>query len=94
MGWIEGKKNFKKGDGRLQISFNNGIIGATSPSLTARAFVKVDIAENREGFVKVIFSLSYKFLPMIYEFFITRYYGSITAVNKIFLQNYLFFVKI
>jgi|GEM_PF-6024393 len=57
----------------------------------ARAFVKADIAENREGFVKVTFSLSYKFLPMIYEFCIIRYYGSITAVNKIFLHNYLFF---
>jgi hypothetical protein len=34
----------------------------------ARAFVKADIAENREGFVKVTFSLSYKFLPMIYGF--------------------------
>jgi hypothetical protein len=30
--------------------------------------VKADIAENREGFVKVTFSLSYKFLPMIYGF--------------------------
>jgi len=27
-----------------------------------------DIAENREGFVKATFSLSYKFLPMIYGF--------------------------
>jgi len=91
----EGKKNFKKGDGRLQISFNKAITELSElrirPLDTVRAFVKADIAENREGFVKVTFSLSYKFLPMIYEFFITRYYGSITAVNKIFLQNYLFF---
>jgi len=64
----------------------------TSPLFTeGTATVKVDIAENREGFVKVTFFLSYKFLLRIYEFFITRYYGSIAAVNKIFLQNYLFF---
>jgi hypothetical protein len=30
--------------------------------------VKADIAENREGVVKLIFSLSYKFLPTIYGF--------------------------
>jgi hypothetical protein len=27
-----GEKNFKKEDGRLPISFNNGVIGATFPS--------------------------------------------------------------
>ncbi|OGP65360.1 MAG: hypothetical protein A2170_05975 [Deltaproteobacteria bacterium RBG_13_53_10] len=40
-------------------------------------------AENREGGVKVTFSLSYNFLPMIYEFRLAWYYGAITAVNKI-----------
>jgi hypothetical protein len=53
--------------------------------------VKADIAENQEGFAKVTFFPSYKFLPVIYAFFIIRYYGLITAVNKISLQDYLLF---
>jgi hypothetical protein len=51
--------------------------------------VKEDFDENREGFVKVAFSLSYQVPPMIYGFRIICYYGSNTAVNKIFFQNYL-----
>jgi len=45
-----------------------------------------DIAENREGFVKVAFSLSYKLPPKIYGFYLIGYYQLITEVKEIILQ--------
>jgi len=55
-----------------------------------------DIAENREGFVKVAFSLSYKLPPKIYGFYIIRIlstnYGSQGDYSSINIC--LFFGKI
>ena len=52
--WVyRGERSFKKGDGRLPISYNNGVIGATSPPS-----IPPSLAEGKHGFATDLFPAS------------------------------------